>query len=115
MFAAHNNFPTAETYFDRALELYEHEWGSIAKYSWLKLQVTKILSDHGQTQQSPLWGTRIEVPTTTEEVDCLISKLLYIYCSPSMNSIVLKFESAICNSIAMLHLLLSWMRAMEIT
>jgi predicted ATPase len=66
MFAAHNDFPKAETYFDHALDLFKHEWGSIAKYSWLKRQVTNILSDHQQTQQSPLWGTNIEVPATTK-------------------------------------------------
>lgn len=66
VFAALNMFSKADIYFDHALEVYEHEWGSIAKYAWLRQQRTNLLPCR-PTQQKSLRGFRIEIPTTISE------------------------------------------------
>lgn len=35
----------AESYFERALQLYKYDWGSIAKYEWLQKKSTLRLND----------------------------------------------------------------------
>lgn len=40
----HHRIEDAEAYFERALELYRFEWGSLAKYEWLRERRNKYLS-----------------------------------------------------------------------
>lgn len=62
MFAAHNDFPKAEAYINHVLMMYECEWGSRAKYSWLKEQAANVLPGDSETKQASLLGTGFEVP-----------------------------------------------------
>jgi predicted ATPase len=47
----------ASSYFDRAMYLYRHEWGALAKYEWLLEKSEQLLGDCGESRSS--WPTAV--------------------------------------------------------
>lgn len=52
----------AECYFERALHIYEHNWGAIAKYNQLRKTSLQALEQDRDIAASGLLGTSISVP-----------------------------------------------------
>jgi tetratricopeptide (TPR) repeat protein len=48
-------------YFERALQIYKDEWGSLAKYNWLKERSTRALAGLQDDETSKLYGRTISM------------------------------------------------------